>query len=86
MTGRTTGRCLAYSLSAWGFGLGCTQSPSALVPHQGRCLGEGARGDLSIPFDWLRGPDLLGGGAPDYLDEIVQPYLAGEGGLHLIGA
>ncbi len=39
----------------------------------------------SIPFDWLRGPDLLRGGAPDYLDEIVQPYLAGEGGLHLIG-
>ena len=33
----------------------------------------------------LRFLPLLGGWTSDHLDEIVQPELAGEGGLYLIG-
>jgi hypothetical protein len=79
MTGRTTGQCLPYSLTARGWW------PISLDPTAfglGRAIRIKVRG---IPM--VRGEDrsLLGGWAPDHLDEIVEPELAGKGGLYLIG-
>jgi hypothetical protein len=132
MTGRTTGQCLPYSLTARGW-VGLKQQvpplryapvgmtlflgndkffskqkchPDRIVPgFPAKLHWTGPRVRLSVRerrmkctsatefhrksggAEWrdLLFSFLLGGRAPDNLDEIVQPELAGEGCFHLIG-